>query len=143
MDAASYERLKPLGIYEEAPTFQLTPEKVRVAKTWIEMRVAANSLSICQFPPWRFMEYVELLNAVTGWGASMHELVLAAQRTLNLARVFNVREGFKASDDWLPSRFFRDEDRRELVIDLPVPALEVHGVRRTTQRGYRLGSIDA
>jgi aldehyde:ferredoxin oxidoreductase len=56
MDAASYDRLKPLGIYEEAPTFQLTPEKVRVAKTWIEMRVTANSLSICQFPPWRFIE---------------------------------------------------------------------------------------
>ncbi len=109
MDPSSYERLKPLGIYEEAPTFQLTPEKVRVTKTWIEMRVAANSLSICQFPPWRFMEYVELLNAVTGWGASMHELVLVAQRTLNLARVFNLREGFKASDDWLPDRFFEPQ----------------------------------
>jgi aldehyde:ferredoxin oxidoreductase len=109
MDAASYDRLKPLGIYEEAPTFQLTPEKVRVTKTWIEMRVTANSLSICQFPPWRFMEYVELLNAVTGWGVSMHELVLAAQRTLNLARIFNLREGFKASDDWLPNRFFEPQ----------------------------------
>jgi aldehyde:ferredoxin oxidoreductase len=114
MDAASYERLKPLGIYEEAPTFQLTPEKVRVTKTWIEMRVAANSLSICQFPPWRFMEYVELLNAVTGWGASMHELVLSAQRTLNLARIFNLREGFKASDDWLPNRFFEPQTTGQL-----------------------------
>jgi aldehyde:ferredoxin oxidoreductase len=109
MDAASYDRLKPLGIYEEAPTFQLTPEKVRVTKTWIEMRVTANSLSICQFPPWRFVEYIELLNAVTGWGASMHELVLVAQRTLNLARIFNLREGFRASDDWLPNRFFEPQ----------------------------------
>jgi aldehyde:ferredoxin oxidoreductase len=109
MDAASYEKLKPLGIYEEAPTFQLTPEKVRVTKIWIEMRVAANSLSICQFPPWRFIEYVDLLNAVTGWGASMHELVLTAQRTLNLARIFNLREGFKARDDWLPDRFFEPQ----------------------------------
>jgi aldehyde:ferredoxin oxidoreductase len=109
MDKASYEHLKPLGIYEEAPIFQLTPEKVRVTKTWIEMRVAANSLSICQFPPWRFNEYVELLNAVTGWGASMHELVLIAQRTLNLARIFNLREGFRASDDWLPDRFFESQ----------------------------------
>ena len=109
MDAASYERLKPLGIYEETPTFQLTPEKVRVTKTWIEMRIAANSLSICQFPPWRFKEYIELLNAVTGWEATMHELVLAAQRTLNLARLFNLREGFKASDDWLPQRFFEPQ----------------------------------
>jgi aldehyde:ferredoxin oxidoreductase len=39
----------------------------------------------------------------------MHELVLAAQRTLNLARLFNLREGFKASDDWLPDRFFEPQ----------------------------------
>ena len=52
---------------------------------------------------------VNMLNAVTGWGASMHELVLVAQRTLNLARLFNIREGFKASDDWLPQRFFEPQ----------------------------------
>ena len=87
---------------------RFTP-RARVTKTWIEMRVAANSLSICQFPPLRFIEYIELLNAVTGWGASMHELVLVAQRTLNLARIFNLREGFKATDDWLPNRFFEPQ----------------------------------
>lgn len=124
MGPSAYEKMKPLGIYEQAPVHELTPEKVRVTKVLIEMRVAQNSLAICQFPPWQFSEYVDLLNAVTGWGASMHELVLVAERTLNLARVFNVREGFKASDDWLPDRFFEPQtsgilsktsvDRKEL-----------------------------
>jgi len=109
MGSAAYESLKPLGVFEEAPVFALTPEKVRVTKNWIEMRVLANSLSICQFPPWRFSEYVELLNAVTGWGASMYELVQVADRVLNLARIFNIREGFLSSDDWLPKRFFEPQ----------------------------------
>jgi aldehyde:ferredoxin oxidoreductase len=52
---------------------------------------------------------VELLNAVTGWDTSMHELVLAAERALSLSRVFNIREGFGPQDDRLPKRFFRPQ----------------------------------
>jgi aldehyde:ferredoxin oxidoreductase len=73
------------------------------------MRVLANCLCLCIFPPWRFTEYVELLNAVTGWNTSMHELVLVAERALTLARVFNIREGFGSHDDWLPERFFKPQ----------------------------------
>ncbi len=109
LSKASYEYLKSLGIYEEAPVFQLTPEKVRVAKNWYLMRVLVNCLSICYFPPWHFPDYPDLVNAVTGWGVSMHELVLAAERALDLARVFNIREGFGARDDWLPERFFKPQ----------------------------------
>jgi len=29
-----------------------------------------------------------------------------SERGINLARVFNIREGFKEEDDWLPPRFF-------------------------------------
>ena len=150
MGPAAYESLKPLGIYEEAPTFQLTPEKVRLVKIWIEMKIAANSLSICQFPPWRFAEYIELLNAVTGWGASMHELVLAAQRTLNLARVFNVREGFKASDDWLPSRFFEPQTSGHLAqtavdkTELSAAIKSYYGMMGWDEEGVpRLGTLQA
>ena len=59
----------------------------------MQMRILANCLSICSFPPWRFTEYVDLVQAVTGWDVSMYELVAVAARTLNLARVFNLREG--------------------------------------------------
>jgi len=109
MTGVNLEKLRPLGILEEVPVESLGGEKVRMFKHWMEMRVLANCLSICQFPPWRFAEYVDLVRAVTGWDVSMYELVKVAERTLNLARVFNLREGFTAADDWLPPRFFQPQ----------------------------------
>jgi aldehyde:ferredoxin oxidoreductase len=109
MTQDNYEKIRPLGVLEEVAVSSLGPEKVRLYKTWTDMRVLANCLCLCIFPPWRFTEYVELLNAVTGWDTSMHELVLAAERALSLSRVFNIREGFGPQDDRLPERFFRPQ----------------------------------
>jgi len=109
MNARSYDSLRPLGIYEEVPVYSLGPDKVRLFKSQMQMRVLANCLSVCQFPPWRFSEYRDLVQAVTGWDVSMHELVQVAERTLALARIFNLREGFTREDDWLPPRFFQPQ----------------------------------
>ncbi len=109
MVGRGYERLRPLGVLEPVPVESLGPEKVRMYKHWTEMRILANCLSICQFPPWRFTEYVDLVQAVTGWDVTIYELAKVAQRTLNLARVFNLREGFTSADDWLPPRFFQPQ----------------------------------
>jgi len=109
MTGVNLEKLRPLGIFEEVPVGSLGGEKIRMYKYWTEMRVLANCLSVCQFPPWRFKEYVDLVQAVTGWDVSLFELVKVAERTLNLARIFNLREGFTAADDWLPPRFFQPQ----------------------------------
>ena len=109
MRGRNLEKLRPLGILEEVPVESLGGEKVRMFKHWVEMRVLANCLSICQFPPWSFVEFVDLVSAVTGWDVSIYELVKVAERTLTLARLFNIREGFTAADDWLPNRFFQPQ----------------------------------
>lgn len=109
MTGVNLEKLRPFGILEEVPVESLGGEKVRMFKYWMQMRVLANCLSICNFPPWRFTEYVDLVQAVTGWDVSLFELVKVAERTLNLARIFNLREGFTAADDWLPPRFFQPQ----------------------------------
>jgi aldehyde:ferredoxin oxidoreductase len=109
MTSENYAKLKPLGIIDEVPVDSLGPGKVRVFKYWMQMRVLANCMSICQFPPWRFTEYRDLINAVTGWDVSMHELMKVSERTLNLARIYNLREGFTKADDWLPPRFFKPQ----------------------------------
>jgi aldehyde:ferredoxin oxidoreductase len=109
MNAGSYGKLRPLGEYEEVPVDSLGPDKVRLFKSQMQMRVLANCLSICTFPPWSFTEYRDLVQAVTGWDVSMHELVQVAERTLALARIFNLREGFTRKDDWLPPRFFQPQ----------------------------------
>jgi aldehyde:ferredoxin oxidoreductase len=109
MVGRSLDKLRPLGILEEVPIESLGPEKVRMFKAQMQMRILANCLAVCSFPPWRFTEYVDLVQAVTGWDVSMYELVSVAARTLNLARVFNLREGLTKDDDWLPDRFFKPQ----------------------------------
>jgi aldehyde:ferredoxin oxidoreductase len=61
---------------------------------------------VCDFPAYTYQMEPELINAVTGWDTGIMELLKAAERTLTLARLFNMREGFSAKDDMLPERFF-------------------------------------
>jgi aldehyde:ferredoxin oxidoreductase len=114
-------KLRPFGITEELPIESLGGEKVRMYKYQMEMRVLANCLSICQFPPWSFTDYLELVRAVTGWDVTMFELVKVSQRTLNLARIFNLREGFTSSDDWLPPRMFHPQTSGALSETAVIP----------------------
>jgi aldehyde:ferredoxin oxidoreductase len=50
----------------------------------------------------------ELISCVWGREVSVAELEKAAERIWNTGRLFNVREGFKASEDTLPDRIFKD-----------------------------------
>lgn len=48
----------------------------------------------------------DIVRAVTGWDTSLVELMRMGKRALTMARVYNIKEGFTAEDDWLPPRFF-------------------------------------
>jgi aldehyde:ferredoxin oxidoreductase len=45
------------------------------------------------------------VNAVTGWTASLLELMTSAERGTMMARAFNCRDAFSPNDDRLPRRF--------------------------------------
>ncbi|GAW91016.1 aldehyde ferredoxin oxidoreductase family protein [Calderihabitans maritimus] len=49
--------------------------------------------------------YAEIVSALTGWDVTAAELLTAAERSWNLKRCFNAREGFTRKDDKLPRRF--------------------------------------
>jgi len=51
----------------------------------------------------------ELVNAVTGFEMTNSELLTAGERTYNLSKAFNVREGFSREDDSLPKRVIEEE----------------------------------
>jgi aldehyde:ferredoxin oxidoreductase len=53
-------------------------------------------------------DYVDAVSATTGWSFSMKELRTLTQRTWNLTRLFNSREGFDRKDDTLPPRLFNE-----------------------------------
>ena len=46
------------------------------------------------------------VRAATGWEVTVDELLEIGERAVNLARVFNVREGFTRGDDRLPDRLY-------------------------------------
>ena len=57
-------------------------------------------------------DYAEALCALTGWDITVEELRSVAERTWNLTRLFNVREGFTREDDTLPARLFMEASTR-------------------------------
>ncbi len=65
-------------------------------------RSMRNTVGMCFFLRYDEPKMLEIVNAVTGWGLTQEELTDIGERSLALARLFNEREGFAASDDKLP-----------------------------------------
>lgn len=101
------EPLKPFGITQPLPITDLSREKMRLAAVEIPWSVVMNMMGFCGFI---FFTYdrprlVELIQAVTGWDITLHELLRAGERAYTLARIFNLREGLTSEDDRLPAVF--------------------------------------
>ena len=56
-----------------------------------------------------FDEWASLLSLVTGWDVTADELRATAQRIVLAKRAYNLREGWRPEDDWLPERFLSEE----------------------------------
>ena len=66
------------------------------------------SLILCDFWALSLETMSEVISCVLGREVSVAELEKAGERIWNLSRLFNVREGFRAVDDSLPARIFKD-----------------------------------
>ena len=58
-------------------------------------RGAKNVVGMCFFLKYDDARMAEIVNAVTGWGVTVDEIVAIGERGLTLARLFNNREGFE------------------------------------------------
>ena len=71
-----------------------------------------DSLILCKFlrgvftEP--FEEWASLLSSVTGWDVDGAELRRTARRIVLAKRVYNIREGWRPADDWLPERLLSE-----------------------------------
>jgi len=107
----SVNSVKPLGIYQPLHATEITSEKVRNYKILENFWRTLDALGLCVFgfAPRGVMPIdtmVRCVSAVTGWEASLFELLRAAERGTMIARAFNSREGFTVKDDKLPRRLF-------------------------------------
>jgi len=102
-----------LGVFEPVDPLSLGPEKVRLFYYMDLYWSLVDMLGFCTFGfvprgPIPVEMMVDLVKAITGWPVSLWELFKAAERTIHLARIFNLREGFTPDDDRLPKRFFQN-----------------------------------
>ncbi len=71
-----------------------------------------DSLIVCKFLRKCFTDFygegAELLSKVTGWDCSSDELKRIGERIHNLKKLFNMREGWRSADDWLPERLLSE-----------------------------------
>ena len=109
--SVSFQGAQALGIRNPLPARLLNAEKVEqyfIGENWVSL---GKALGLCYFGPAprsfiQVDEVVEAVRAATGWDIGLEELLQAGERTTNLARLFNAREGFSRQDDTLPKRLF-------------------------------------
>jgi aldehyde:ferredoxin oxidoreductase len=109
--SVSFQGAAPLGITQALPPRTLSEQKVeyfRVLENWSSFHKTSG---FCYFgpAPRSFIQaddVIGAINAATGYGWGIEEMLAVGERATNLARVFNVREGFSARDDTLPVRLF-------------------------------------
>ena len=109
---AYQERYSVIGLTSPLSAQSLEPAKVEFIRITQYLYSMTDSVNMCQFvwgPSWQLYgpdHMVKMIQAVTGWGVSVEELLEVGQRRLNMMRMFNAREGFDRSHDTLPEKFF-------------------------------------
>jgi aldehyde:ferredoxin oxidoreductase len=93
-----------VGVYEPIPPTVLNAAKVRAYTNTANWQWLKNSLCLCMFVPWSDDQIVEMVRVITGWKVSKWELLKAGERSVTMARLFNLREGLTRVDDTLPAR---------------------------------------
>ena len=102
-----------------------------------------DSLILCKFlrgvftDP--FTEWAALLARVTGWDVTGEELRATARRIVMAKRVYNIREGWRREDDWLPGRLLNEP------LTLPsgrVATLTADRLRAMIDSYYKMRGLD-
>jgi len=87
-------------------------EHVAAAIETEDRAAVMDSLILCKFLRGVFTdpfgEWAALLSAVTGWQVDGAELRQTARRIVLAKRVYNLREGWRLEDDWLPDRLLTE-----------------------------------
>ncbi|MGE5263070.1 MAG: aldehyde ferredoxin oxidoreductase family protein [Acidobacteriota bacterium] len=128
-DSISFKAAQVLGI-EAVPPRELSDRKARnyaILENWSSL---GKVVGLCFFgpAPRSFIQIDEVLNAVraaSGWNLTVEELSRIGERATNLARAFNVLNGFTRKDDTLPERLFQPLENGALAgVAIPKPEFE-------------------
>lgn len=96
---------------------------------------------LCQFPSFALNldDYLELINAVTGFDYTREEIMEAAERNWNLERLFNLKAGISPDQDSLPERFLKEPmpkgPNKGRVVPLKELLSDYYKIRGWTEEG--------
>jgi aldehyde:ferredoxin oxidoreductase len=103
-------RLAEIGLVDPQPPRDLGLEKVRFTLYTTYAYALLNTVGVCQFvygpawPAYSLSQLAELVTACTGWKTSVYDLMKIGERTVNMQKAFNAREGIGADHDILPKK---------------------------------------
>ncbi len=112
-DSVGIKEMKGLGILEPVSPTDMGEKKVTLFKLLDIYWSLLDLLGVCDFgyvprSVGTLDELLEIIRATTGWKTTWLELMKLGERSINMARIFNHREGFTSKDDTLPEVFFHN-----------------------------------
>jgi len=110
-EAIQLKAAAPLGLTKALPPRSLGADKMEMFYILEKWGSLEKVIGFCFFgpAPRSFIPAEDVLlsiNAATGWNISMDDALAIGERATNMARIFNLREGFGRKDDTLPERLF-------------------------------------
>jgi aldehyde:ferredoxin oxidoreductase len=110
-DGPMLKAANPAGVLEPASALELGPRKIRQFVHNQQIWNFFNSLGVCNFAAapytaFPLVKLAEAVEAITGWNTSLYELMELGERSITMARMFNMREGLSNRDDNLPDRLY-------------------------------------
>ena len=125
------------GAYEadfsgEVDRLRADPGRGAIVAASEDYAAVLDSLIVCKFLRKCFSDFylegAELLSKVTGWDCSGAELKRIGERIHNLKKLFNLREGWRAADDWLPQRLLSETLPTGVAQGVGLSANELRGM---------------
>lgn len=110
-DSRGVKEMNLLGILSPVSPTDIGKDKVKLFKLIDISRSVLNIFGACIFAiePSSLVtmeDFLEIIKFITGWRTSWFELMKIGERSINMARIFNLREGITYKDDILPEIFF-------------------------------------
>ena len=107
------QEMKGLGILRPVSPESIDEKKVRLFKIldiYYSLLDIIGGCTLAYVPRGigSIEELLEIACSVTGWRITWFELMQIGERSINMARIFNHREGFTSKDDILPEVFYHN-----------------------------------
>ena len=112
-ESVGIKEMKGLGILEPVSPTDISEKKVALFKILDIYLTVFDILGVCNFgyvprSLGTMEELLEIIKSTTGWKTTWFELMKLGERSINMARIFNHREGFTSQDYTLPEVFYQN-----------------------------------